>query len=64
VHRIKGFVKLGENRWLRINADALKKEFEVTENGREALIVIGEDLNREAIDICLKGSSKYAGELG
>ena len=64
VHRINGVVKLGENRWLRINADALKKEFEVTENGREALIVIGEDLNREAIDICLKGSSKYAGELG
>ena len=63
VHRIKGFVKLEDGKWIRINADALNKEFAVTESGREAVIVIGEDLNREAVDRYLKASSKYSGEL-
>jgi G3E family GTPase len=63
VHRIKGFVKLGENKWIRINADALNKEFLLTDSGREAVIVIGEDLNRDAVDKYLSASSKYSGEL-
>lgn len=63
VHRIKGFVRLGKDKWIRINADTLNREFELTQSGQGAVIVIGEDLNRDAVDRYLKASSKFSGEL-
>lgn len=63
VKRIKGFVKTGDGRWIQINAVPGKMEFSERERGQEALIVIGENLNREAIDRYFKDRVRYHGEL-
>ena len=63
VHRIKGFVETKAGRWLQINAVSGRIEIEERERGQNALIVIGEDLNRELIDKCFAQRAKYHGEL-
>jgi len=63
VKRIKGFVRTGDGRWIQINAVPGKEEFSERERGQEALIVIGENLNREEIDKYFKEHARYHGEL-
>ena len=63
VHRVKGFVKLDERKWLQINAVSDQKELEIRDSGREAVIVIGEDLGKPAVDRYFMENSRYHGEL-
>ena len=63
VRRIKGFVKTGDGRWIQVNAVPGKIEFSERERGQEALIVIGENLQREAIDRYFEDRVRYHGEL-
>ena len=63
VHRIKGFVETDAGHWLLINAVPGRIEIEDRDSGQNALIVIGEDLNRDMIDKCFAQSAKYHGEL-
>ena len=63
VHRIKGFIRTDENRWIQINAVPGKLEIMERERGQEALIVIGENLNRKAIDRYFVNKARYHGEL-
>lgn len=63
VHRIKGFVKTGEGEWIQINAVRDKEEFEKRDSGQEAVIVIGEDLHKEAVDKYIVEHARYHGEL-
>lgn len=63
VHRIKGFVETETGRWLQINAVPGRMEIRERERGQNALIVIGENLNRELIDKCFVNKAKYHGEL-
>ena len=63
VIRVKGYMKLDENRYIMINAT--KEQFctEYTFSGQEALVVIGEHLNREAIDPYFLKFARYSGLL-
>lgn len=63
IKRIKGFVKTESGKWIQINAVPGKIEFSERERGQEALIVIGENLNRKAIDKYFKNRVRYHGEL-
>ena len=63
VHRVKGFVETNEGHWLLINAVPGQIEIEERERGQNALIVIGEHLNRDLIDKCFAQRAKYYGEL-
>ena len=63
VQRIKGFVKLEDNKWLRINAVSHKAEYEITGRGEEAVIVIGENLHKECVDQYFLDYSRYNGIL-
>ena len=63
VHRIKGFVENMAGNWLRINAVPGQIEIEERDRGQNALIIIGESLNRELIDKCFAQRAKYHGEL-
>ena len=63
VKRIKGFIRTEDGRWIQINAVPGKMEISERERGQEALIIIGEDLNREEIDKHFKNRAKYHGEL-
>lgn len=63
VHRIKGFVETEAGRWLLINAVPSRIKIEEREVGQNALIVIGENLNRDLIDKCFAQRAKYHGEL-
>ena len=50
VFRIKGFQKFPDGRWISINATHQGTEIHPVESGQEVLIVIGENLNKEAIE--------------
>ncbi len=63
VHRIKGYVKLCDRKWLQINAVSDQKKLEIRDSGREAVIVIGENLNKSAVDLYFMEHSRYHGEL-
>ncbi|MBP3882052.1 MAG: GTP-binding protein [Lachnospiraceae bacterium] len=63
VHRIKGFVETDNGHWLLVNAVPGKIEIEERDRGQNALIVIGENLNRGLIDKCFVHRAKYHGEL-
>ena len=63
VHRIKGFVETDKGHWLLVNAVPGKIEIEERDRGQNALIVIGENLNRDLIDQCFVQRAKYHGEL-
>lgn len=63
VHRIKGFVETEAGRWLLINAVPGRIKIEEREIGQNALIIIGENLNRDMIDKCFAQRAKYHGEL-
>lgn len=63
IKRIKGFVKTENGKWIQINAVPGKIEFSEREKGQEALIVIGENLNRKAIDKYFTNRVRYHGEL-
>lgn len=63
VHRVKGFVETKNGQWIQVNAVPGKIETQVRERGQEALIVIGEDLCKERIDISFKNRARYHGEL-
>ena len=63
IYRIKGFVHMDNGCWCRINAVRDKIEIEKTTNGQEAVIVIGEDLHKEAVDRYLVEHAVYHGEL-
>ena len=63
VHRIKGFVETDAGHWLLINAVPGRIEIEDRDSGQNALIVIGEDLNRDMIDKYFAQRAKYHGEL-
>lgn len=54
VFRIKGFI-LENNKWVEINATRDNIVIKDIEIGQEVIIVIGESLNKEAIDSHLKG---------
>lgn len=63
IYRIKGFVKTDHGQWLRINAVREKAEYLFADTGQDALIVIGENINKPAIDSYLLSSARYHGEL-
>ncbi len=63
IHRIKGFVRTDHDRWLQINAVREKAEYLYTDTGQDALIVIGEHINKPAVDNYLLSSARYHGEL-
>ena len=63
VQRIKGFVKTNEGRWIQINAVPGKSEIMERKRGQEALIIIGENLNKKAIDKYFEDKARYHGEL-
>ena len=50
VFRIKGFQRLADNTWISVNATHQKIEIQPIANGQDILIVIGEGLNKEAIE--------------
>ena len=50
VFRIKGFQNFPDGRWLSIHATHQGTEIHPVESGQEVLIVIGENLNKEAIE--------------
>ena len=55
VHRIKGFVNVGDDKKVEINATASRYEVKSVETERAVLIVIGERLDREKL-------AKYVGK--
>ena len=63
VRRIKGFIKTENGRGIRINAVPDKIELSEQDRGQDALILIGENLSKEAVDPYLKEHARYHGEL-
>lgn len=61
--RIKGIVRTGQESLVRINAVRAKTELAPCQSGTEALIVIGEGLNKQAVDRYLVRHARYHGEL-
>ena len=54
IYRIK---PLKQNRWLSINLTQKKAELQTVSNGQSVLIVIGDQLNRAALDAHLKAEN-------
>ncbi len=54
ISRIKGALPLKQTRWLSINLTQKKAELQTVANGQSVLIVIGDQLYRDAIDAHLK----------
>ena len=54
IYRIKGALPLKQNCWLSINLTQKKAELQTVSNGQSVLIVIGDQLNRAALDAHLK----------
>ena len=54
IYRIKGSLPAADGTWLTINAEKNRISIAPAANGQAVLIVIGEELNREAIDTHLK----------
>ena len=54
IYRIKGALPLQQNHWLSINLTQKKTELQTVANGQSVLIVIGDQLHRDAIDAHLK----------
>jgi hypothetical protein len=54
---------MDDGAWLQINAVRDKIEFSKCTSGQEAVIVIGEDLHKEAVDRYLVAHAVYHGEL-
>lgn len=50
VFRIKGFQQLPDGQWISINVTHQKTDIQPVPNGQAVLIVIGENLNQEAIE--------------
>ena len=63
VLRIKGSVKLEDHNWFHINATREQTFSEYTDRGQEAIVVIGESLQREKIDSFLLDYARYSGML-
>lgn len=61
VLRIKGSVKLEDHKWFNINATREQTFSEYTDRGQEAIVVIGESLQREKIDSYLLTYARYSG---
>ena len=57
IYRIKGALPLEQNRWLSINLTQKKAELQTVSNGQSVLIVIGDQLNRAALDAHLKAEN-------
>lgn len=54
ISRIKGFMPGEDGHWLEINATKKKTKIRPIENGQEVFIIIGEKLDKEKIDFCIK----------
>lgn len=50
VFRIKGFQKLPDGQWISINVTHQRTDIQPVSNGQSVLIVIGENLNQEALE--------------
>ena len=57
IYHIKGALPLKQNRWLSINLTQKKAELQTVSNGQSVLIVIGDQLNRAALDAHLKAEN-------
>ena len=57
IYRIKGALPLKQNRWLGINLTQKKAELQTVSNGQSVLIVIGDQLHRDALDAHLKAEN-------
>jgi hypothetical protein len=57
IYRIKGALPLKQNCWLSINLTQKKAELQTVSNGQSVLIVIGDQLNRAALDAHLKAEN-------
>ena len=55
IYRIKGALPLKQNRWLSITLTQKQAELQTVSNGQSVLIVIGDQLNRAALDAHLNG---------
>ena len=53
IFRIKGYIKKGENGWLELNATSREFSLKPAPKGQEVLIVIGENLSKEAAALYL-----------
>lgn len=51
VFRIKGFMQIGENQWIELNATKNETVIQPIREGQEVLIVIGERLEEEALAV-------------
>ena len=49
IFRIKGFMLVGDNKWIEVNATHKNISIEPIERGQEVFIVIGENLNKDRI---------------
>jgi G3E family GTPase len=56
IFRIKGFFMTGEDQWAEVNATQKTTTIQPIPNGQEIIIVIGEQLEEEAIRRCLEGA--------
>lgn len=63
VHRIKGIIRTGGGKKISVNAVPGKAEYTESAGGSEALIVIGENVSKKAVDKYLVDKARYHGEL-
>ena len=54
IFRIKGFLKADNDKWLELNATHSKITLQPIAEGQDVLIVIGERLNKEAVEVIYK----------
>ena len=57
IFRIKGFLKADNDRWLELNATHSKITLQPIAEGQDVLIVIGERLNKEAVESYIQSDS-------
>ena len=50
IFRIKGSIQNSKGEWLKVNATPEKTDIETVENGQAVFIVIGDDVNKNAVD--------------
>ena len=57
IFRIKGFLKADNDKWLELNATHSKITLQPIAEGQDVLIVIGERLNKEAVESYIQSDS-------
>ena len=50
IFRVKGFMKISDNSWIKLNATHNEIRIEPIDKGQEVIIIIGEELNKQRLD--------------